>query len=108
MALAGFAVLGRPFGVWPATLQVMPEGILDAGFGKLFVGVRISNWSGTAWPATEVRLSARCRRILSVAKIAISDGWAVSDGAVVGQSNTTEWVPLPALAPSTSTGSPYQ
>src|ERR1041384_1079027 len=108
MALAGFRVLDRPFGIWPATLQMMPEGILDASFGKLFVGIRVSNISGVAWPATEVRISTRGRRILAAAKIAISDGWAVADGAIIGQTNTTEWVPLAALAPFTSPGAPVQ
>ena len=55
MALAGFATTGRPFGVWPATLQVMPEGLIDGGFGRFFVGVRVQNGSAQAWPATEVR-----------------------------------------------------
>jgi hypothetical protein len=98
MALGSFAVLGRPFAIWPATLQVMPEGILDAGFGKFFVAVRISNTSGATWPATEIRISPRGRRILSAAKVAVSDGWSTGDGAAVGQTTTTEWIPIPALA----------
>lgn len=97
MPLAGFVILGRPFGIWPATLQVMPEGILDAGFGKFFVGVRLSNTSSSAWPATEVRISPRGRRILSAAGIAVSDGWSTGDGAAVAQTTSTEWIPFPAL-----------
>jgi len=98
MSLSGFAIVGRPFALWPATLQVMPEGLLDAAFGKFFVGVRLSNTSTSAWPATEVRISARGRRILSNAGIAISDGWSSGDASAVGQNSTSEWVPVPSLA----------
>lgn len=98
MALAGFAVSGRPFAVWPATLQVMPEGILDAGFGRFFLGVRVANSGGAAWPATEVRISVRGRKILAAANVSVSDGWSAGDGAAVGQSTSSEWIPISALA----------
>jgi len=97
MAIAGMTIIGRPFAAWPATLQVMPEGVLDAGFGRFFVGVRISNGSAQTWPATEIHISARGRRILAAAGIAVSDGWSTSDGAAVGQSSNGEWIPLPAV-----------
>ena len=98
MAVAGFSVTGRPFAVWPATLQTMPEGIVDAGFGRFFVGVRITNGSAQAWPATQVRISPRGRRILAAAGISVSDGWSNGDAAAFGQSATSEWIPIPALA----------
>ena len=98
MALAGFVVTGRPFAVWPATLQVMPEGLLDAGFGRFFVGVRVTNSSAQAWPATEVRISVRGRRLLAAAGIAMSDGWSNGDAAAVSQTAPSEWVPMPVLA----------
>src|SRR3954471_19689853 len=98
MPLASPTIIGRPFAVWPATLQVMPEGILDAGFGRFFVGVRLSNGSAQAWPAAEVRISPRGRRVLGTAAIAIGDGWSAGDGAAVGQSASSEWIPVPALA----------
>ena len=97
MALVGFQVTGRPFAVWPATLQVMPEGVFDVGFGRFFAGVRIFNASGAAWPAAEVHISTRGRRILSVAGISLSDGWSNGDAAAVAQTAPSEWVPVPAL-----------
>jgi len=98
MAVAGFAVSGRPFAVWPGTLQVMPEGVLDAGFGRFFLGVRVADTSGQAWPATEVRLSPRGRKILAAAAISVSDVWSAGDGAAVSQVTASEWIPVPALA----------
>lgn len=98
MPFATPTILGRPFAVWPATLQVMPEGILDAGFGRFFLGVRLSNGSTQAWPAVEVRISPRGRRILGAAAISIGDGWSTGDAAAVGQTTSTEWIPVPALA----------
>src|ERR1043165_6010435 len=100
MAVAGFALRGRPFAVWPATLQVMPEGVLDGGFGRFFVGVRVTNTSAQAWPATEVRVSTRGRRILAAAGIAVSDGWSSGDAAAVAQTAPSEWIPVPAPAAS--------
>lgn len=98
MALAGLTIIGRSFAVWPATLQVMPEGILDTGFGRFFVGVRVSNASAQAWPATEIRISPRGRRILAAAGVSVSDGWSGGDGAAVAQSAPGEWIPLAAIA----------
>jgi hypothetical protein len=96
--LASPSIVGRPFALWPATLQVMPEGLLDAGFGRFFVGVRIKNASATAWPATEVRLSPRGRRLLAAAAISVADALSVAEGAAFGQTGTGEWVAIPALA----------
>ncbi|HKO50872.1 MAG TPA: hypothetical protein VJV79_24345 [Polyangiaceae bacterium] len=76
----------------------MPEGVLDAGFGRFFVGVPVANTSGQAWPATEVRLSPRGRRILAAAAISVSDGWSAGDGAAVNQIAASEWIPIAALA----------
>jgi hypothetical protein len=98
MAIGGLTIVGRPYGVWPATLQVMPEGILDTAFGRFFVGIRVSNTSAQAWPATEVRLSPRGRRILGAAGMSIGDGWSTRDAAAVAQTAPSEWIPLAALA----------
>jgi hypothetical protein len=76
----------------------MPEGVLDAGFGRFFVGLRVLNASTAAWPATEIHISVRGRRILAAAGIALSDGWSNGDAAAVAQTTPTEWVPLPPLA----------
>ena len=67
MAIAGLTIVGRPFALWPATLQMMPGGLLDAGFQRFFVGVSLSNTSAQAWLATEARLSTRGRQILAAA-----------------------------------------
>lgn len=97
MAIAGLAVVGRPFALWPATLQVMPGGVLDAGFGRFFVGVQVSNTSAQAWPPTEIRLSARGRQILAAAGIAVSDGLSPGDAAALGQAASGEWLAVPGL-----------
>jgi hypothetical protein len=102
MAVQGLTVIGRAFGIWPATLQVMPGGILDAGFRRLFVGVPLKNDSTQAWPATEVRLSARGRQVLAAAGVSVSDGWSLGDAAAVGQNAPTEWISVPALAAKAS------
>ncbi|MFL5306703.1 MAG: polymer-forming cytoskeletal protein [Polyangia bacterium] len=98
MAIAGLTTVGRPFAVWPATLQVMPEGVLDGGMGRFFLGVRISNGGAQAWPATEVRISGRGRRVLAAAGVVVSDGWSAGDAAAVAQTNNGEWVSIPVLA----------
>src|SRR5262245_6453793 len=98
MALAGFALVGRPLAIWPATLQVLPEGVLDAAFGRLFVAARVTNTSAQAWVATEVRISARGTQVLTAAQITVTNGWSGNDAAAVGQSASSEWIPIPALA----------
>jgi hypothetical protein len=98
MAIAGLAIVGRPFATWPATLQMTPEGLLDSGLTRFFVGVRVSNTSSQAWPATEIHISARGRRIFAAAGISVSDGWSSADGAAVGQTSNGEWIPVPAVA----------
>jgi cytoskeletal protein CcmA (bactofilin family) len=98
MAITGLAVVGRPFALWPATLQVMPGGVLDAGFGRFFVGVLVSNTSAQAWPPSEIRLSARGRQILAAAGIAVGDGLSLGDGAALAQAASGEWIAVPALA----------
>ncbi len=98
MAIAGLTVIGRPFALWPATLQMMPGGILDAGFGRFFVGVLLSNASAQAWPTTEVHLAPRGRQILAAAGIAVGDGLSLGDAAALGQAASGEWISIPALA----------
>lgn len=100
--LAGASIIGRLFAVWPATLQVMPEGILDSAFGLYFVGARIQNGSTEAWPAAEIHISTRGRCILSAAGIAISNSWLAGDAAALGQCTSGEWIPIPALQPNGS------
>jgi hypothetical protein len=76
MAVAGFAPcrgVRSPCG--RQLFRIMPEGVLDSGFRRLFVGVRVTNGSAQAWPATEVHISPRGRRILAAAGIAVSDGY---------------------------------
>jgi len=98
MAISGLSITGRPFALWPATLQVMPGGVLDAGFGRFFVGVLITNNGGSAWPAAEVHLSTRGRQILAAAGISVGDGLSAGDGAALNQTASGEWISIPALA----------
>jgi hypothetical protein len=98
MALAGFTLLSRPFAIWPGTLQLMPAGILDAGFNRFFVGVLLSNGSTLPWPATEVHVSARGAATLAAAGITVENDWSDNDAAAVGQSTSSEWISVPALA----------
>jgi hypothetical protein len=102
MPITGLTIIGRPFALWPATLQMMPGGVLDAGFGRFFVGVTLSNGSAQAWPATEVHLTARGRQILAAAGITVGDGLSLGDGAALGQTASGEWVSIPALAAGAS------
>jgi hypothetical protein len=102
MAISGLSIAGRPFALWPATLQVMPGGVLDAGFGRFFVAVLVTNGSGSAWPAAEVHLSPKGRQILAAAGISVSDGLSSGDGAALGQSASGEWISIPPLAAGAS------
>jgi hypothetical protein len=77
---------------------MMPGGILDAAFGRFFVGVFMTNGSAQAWPATEAHLTPRCRQILAAAGVTVSDSMSLGDAAALGQSAAGEWVALPALA----------
>jgi len=97
MAISGLSIVGRPFALWPATLQVMPGGVLDAGFQRFFVGITVANASSQAWAATELRITQRGRKILGAAGIVISDGWGSADAAATGQTAQGEWIPLPAV-----------
>jgi hypothetical protein len=98
MPISNLNIVGRPFALWPATLQLMPGGVLDAGFGRFFVGVTVQNGSGTAWPATEAHITTRGRQILAAAGISVGEGLSLGDGAALGQSASGEWVSIPALA----------
>src|SRR3954462_3320494 len=98
MPISNLNIVGRPFTLWPATLQLMPGGVLDAGFGRFFVGVTVQNTSTAAWPATEAHLSPRGRQILAAAGITVGDGLSLGDGAALGQTASGEWISIPALA----------
>src|SRR3982751_2822936 len=100
MAISNLSIIGRPFALWPATLQLMPGGALDAGFGRVFVGVTVQNTSSAAWPVTEAHLSPRGRQILAAAGITVGDGLSLGDGAALGQTASGEWISMPALAAS--------
>lgn len=102
MAISGIAVAGRPFALWPATLQMTPSGVLDSAFGRHFVGVALKNSSAQGWGAAEVRVSARGRQTLAAASISISDSWSLGDAAAVGQTMNGDWVVLPALGAGAS------
>jgi hypothetical protein len=96
--LAGMQLVGGPFGVWTATMQVMPGGVLDASFGRYFVGIRVLNAGTTAWPVTHVRLSKRSRQQLVNAGIVIDDNWSAGDGLAFDQQVLGDAVVLPTLA----------
>ncbi|HEY7376035.1 MAG TPA: hypothetical protein VIF57_27995 [Polyangia bacterium] len=102
MPISNLNVIGRPFALWPATLQLMPGGVLDAGFGRFFVGVTVQNASGTAWPATEAHISPRGRQVLAAAGISVGDGLSLGDAAALGQTASGEWISIPALAVNAS------
>ena len=95
--VAGLQLMGGPFAIWAGTMQAMPGGVLDAGFGRYFVGLRVVNGSAAAWPITSVRLSRRSRQQLVNAGIVIEDGWSVSDGLAFDQQVSGDRVVVPAL-----------
>jgi hypothetical protein len=100
--LTGIKLVGVPFAVWPATMQVMPGGVADIAFGRFFVGVRLSNGGTPAWPITNARLSPRSRRQLVNAGFVIDDAWSIADLQAFDQQMTGEFVVVPALAASAS------
>jgi hypothetical protein len=102
MPIANLNIIARPFALWPATLQLMPGGVLDAAFGRFFVGVTVQNASATAWPATEAHISPRGRQVLAAAGISVGEGLSLGDAAALGQTASGEWVSIPALAPNAS------
>lgn len=102
MPISTLNIIARPFALWPATLQLMPGGVLDAGFGRFFVGVTIQNASSTAWPATEAHISPRGRQVLAAAGISVGEGLSLGDAAALGQTASGEWVSIPALAANAS------
>jgi len=55
--LSGARIVGKPFAVWSGTMQAMPGGAIDAGFGRFFIGVQLANTGAAAWPITHARLS---------------------------------------------------
>src|SRR6266852_3912409 len=63
-----------PFAVWPATMQVMPEGIFEAALGRYFLAVTIRNIWTEPWPAeAAVGLTSRCRSWLQAGGIVSDD-----------------------------------
>lgn len=76
----------KPFAVYPATVQMMPDGIFEAGLGRYFMAVRVCNvWTKT-WPVNAVvGLTSRCRQWLLTEGIVVTDAWSSEDQAVVNQ-----------------------
>ena len=68
MAIAGLTIVGRPFATWPATLQMTPEGLLDSGLTRFFTGVRVSNTSSQAWPATQTKGMATASSVIRLGR----------------------------------------
>jgi hypothetical protein len=90
----------NPFAVWPATMQVMPEGIFEAALGRYFLAVTVRNvWTRT-WPVqAAVGLTARCRTWLAAGGVTVVDAWSAEDLAAVGQQVTAGHVRVGALQP---------
>ena len=90
----------RPFAVWPATLQMTPEGIFETAFGRYFMAVSVRNvWTET-WPAgARVGLTSRCRSWLAAGGVTVIDDWSAADQAAVGQQVTGGSVLVGDLAP---------
>jgi hypothetical protein len=75
-----------PFAVWPATMQVMPQGIFEASLGRYFLAVTVRNIWTEPWPAlAAVGLTARCRNWLQAGGVIVEDTWSARDLAAVGQ-----------------------
>jgi len=75
-----------PFAVWPATMQVMPEGIFETALGQYFLAVTIRNIWTEPWPAqAAVGLTTRCRSWLEAGGVVVDDMWTANDQAAVGQ-----------------------
>lgn len=89
-----------PFAVWPATMQMMPDGIFEASLGRYFMAVTVRNIWTQAWPAqAAVGLTARCRNWLQAAGIVVDDFWSANDQVAVGQTVAGGRVQVGALAP---------
>lgn len=90
----------RPFAVWPATMQMMPDGIFETSLGRYFMAVRVRNvWTET-WPVdARVGLTQRCRASLAAGGITVIDHWSAADQAAVGQEVVGGRVRVGALEP---------
>ena len=79
-------VPSRGNAVWPATMQMMPEGIFEKILGRYFLAVRVKNTWTRPWPAgASVGLTQRCRQALANRGIVVSDAWDAEDQDAVGQ-----------------------
>src|SRR6266545_3871182 len=95
--LTGMRMIGAPFAIWPATIQMMPSGVADAAFGRVVIAVRISNTGAAAWPVTNARISPRSRQQLANAGMIVEDVWPIGDMLAFDQQMSNECVILPAL-----------
>jgi hypothetical protein len=98
--LSGLTIVRRPFAIWPPTLQIMPDGLLDVALGRFFVAVTIANSGAQAWPTTQLSLSTRCRQRLLSTGVTVDDLWAPTDSAVFDQRVSNGAVSIPALNPN--------
>jgi hypothetical protein len=98
-----FSVPVAPMGIWPATLQVTPEGICDSAFGRHLLAVTVKNTGTENFSANAaVRLTDRCRQWLTAAGIVLTDTWSTTDAAVIGQTVTGAYATVGALRPGDS------
>jgi hypothetical protein len=89
-----------PFAIWPATLQMMPEGIFEASLGRYFMAVRVRNVWTEPWPVdAQVGLTPRCRAWLAAGGVVVTDAWSAADQATLGQQVVGGRVRVGALAP---------
>jgi hypothetical protein len=90
----------RPFAVWPGLLQMTPEGVFEATFGRYFMAVHVRNVWTQPWPAgARVGLTTRCRMWLAAGGITVTDNWSIADQAAVGQEVIAGSVNVGALGP---------
>jgi hypothetical protein len=98
--LGMLALPSTPFAVWPATLQMMPEGIFEAALGRYLLAVRVENVWTQPWPAgAAVGLTTRCRQWLATAGVTVADNWSADDQAACGQRVVGGAVEVGALQP---------
>jgi len=90
----------RPFAVWPATMQITPDGMFETALGRYFMAVRIRNIWTEPWPVdTVVGLTQRCRQWLGTGGIVVHDYWSLEDQAAVGQEVVNGRIRVGALQP---------
>ena len=66
MAISNLNIVGRPFARWPATLQLVLGGVLDAALGGSSWASRCRMAAGLV-AASEARFTSRGRQILAAA-----------------------------------------